>query len=111
MYGQTEATARLSYMEPSRLPEKLGSIGKAIPGVELRVVDQDGNPMEDGVEGELVARGGNIMKGYYQDGEETSKTLKDGWTVVTKDGQPSAHFEHSVAITKDKPEILTEEHG
>ncbi len=35
------------------------------------------------------------------------KTLKDGWTIVTEDGQPSAHFEHTILITKDKPEILT----
>ena len=36
-----------------------------------------------------------------------TKTLKDGWTVVTVDGQPSAHFEHTVAITDDGPEVLT----
>ncbi len=35
------------------------------------------------------------------------KTLKDGWTIVTEDGQPSAHFEHTVLITKNEPEILT----
>ncbi len=35
------------------------------------------------------------------------KTLQDGWTVVTKDGSISAHFEHTVAITKDGPDILT----
>jgi methionyl aminopeptidase len=36
-----------------------------------------------------------------------TKTLKDGWTVVTVDGQPSAHFEHTVAITEEGPEVLT----
>ena len=40
-----------------------------------------------------------------------TKILNDGWTVVTKDGKPSAHFEHSIAVTKEKPEILTREHG
>lgn len=35
------------------------------------------------------------------------KTLRDGWTIVTEDGQPSAHFEHTILITKDEPEILT----
>ncbi len=79
MYGQTEATARLSYLDPQWLPEKIGSIGKGIPGVDLRVVDPSGNPVPDGQEGELIARGGNIMAGYYKDVEETSKTLKDGW--------------------------------
>jgi Acyl-CoA synthetases (AMP-forming)/AMP-acid ligases II len=42
MYGQTEASARLSYLEPDVLNAKIGSIGKAIPGVELDVVDEKG---------------------------------------------------------------------
>jgi methionyl aminopeptidase len=40
-------------------------------------------------------------------GTQHTKTLKDGWTVVTIDGQPSAHFEHTVAITEEGPEVLT----
>ncbi len=80
MYGQTEATARLTYMPPERLEEKLGSLGKAIPGVTLDLVDDQGNPVpESGVVGELVARGDNIMKGYLGDEEGTAAALKDGW--------------------------------
>ena len=80
MYGQTEATARLSYMPPEYLVEKLGSLGKAIPGVSLDLVDEEGNPvLESGVVGELVAKGDNIMKGYLGDEKETAATLKDGW--------------------------------
>ncbi|MDF1576415.1 MAG: AMP-binding protein [Bacteroidales bacterium] len=80
MYGQTEATARLSYMPPEYLVEKLGSLGKAIPGVSLDLVDEHGNPvLEPGVVGELVARGDNIMKGYLGDEEGTAAALKDGW--------------------------------
>jgi acyl-CoA synthetase (AMP-forming)/AMP-acid ligase II len=80
MYGQTEATARLSYMPPEHLVQKLGSLGKAIPGVELDLVDEEGNPvLESGVVGELIARGGNIMKGYLGDEESTAAALKDGW--------------------------------
>jgi methionyl aminopeptidase len=37
-----------------------------------------------------------------------TKTLKDGWTVVTADGKPSAHFEHTIAITENGPDILSE---
>ena len=40
-------------------------------------------------------------------GSHHTKTLKDGWTVVTVDGQPSAHVEHTVAVTEEGPEILT----
>jgi acyl-CoA synthetase (AMP-forming)/AMP-acid ligase II len=80
MYGQTEATARLTYMPPEHLVEKLGSLGKAIPGVEMDLVDEKGNPiLESGVVGELVARGDNIMKGYLEDEEGTAAALKDGW--------------------------------
>lgn len=53
MYGQTEATARISYVPPDRLEEKLGSIGVPIPDVRLEVRD-----------GELVCRGPNVMLGY-----------------------------------------------
>lgn len=80
MYGQTEATARLSYLPPERLTDKLGSLGKAIPGVQLELVDDSGAPvLKPGVVGELVARGENIMKGYLGDEEGTAAALKDGW--------------------------------
>lgn len=79
MYGQTEATARLSYLDPQMLPEKLGSIGKAIPGVELKVMDANGTEMAVGEEGELLAKGDNVMVGYYKDPEGSAKTLEGGW--------------------------------
>ena len=80
MYGQTEATARLTYMPPEHLVEKLGSLGKAIPGVDLDLVDDQGNPVkESGVVGELIAKGDNIMKGYLGDEEGSAAALKDGW--------------------------------
>jgi methionyl aminopeptidase len=40
-------------------------------------------------------------------GTHRTRTLGDGWTVVTEDGKPSAHFEHSIVITSNGPEILT----
>jgi acyl-CoA synthetase (AMP-forming)/AMP-acid ligase II len=79
MYGQTEATARLSYLPPEKLPEKMGSCGKGIPGVELRVVDNFGNQVKPGETGEILAKGENIMLGYYKDTQSTSETLKNGW--------------------------------
>ncbi len=80
MYGQTEATARLSYLPTAMLDEKLGSLGKAIPGVTLELMSESGSLIkEPGVIGELVAKGGNIMKGYLGDEKETNKTLRDGW--------------------------------
>lgn len=79
MYGQTEATARLCYLPPNRISEKSGSIGKPIPGVTIKIVDNEGKEVPIGEEGELLAKGDNIMLGYYKEPEETAKTIKDGW--------------------------------
>ncbi|WPC42404.1 AMP-binding protein [Clostridium sp. JS66] len=78
MYGQTEATARLSYLPPSKIKSKLGSIGKGIPGTEIKVLNKNGEEVKSGEVGEVVAKGGNIMKGYFNDREETKKVIKEG---------------------------------
>ena len=78
MYGATEASARLSYLDPAELPRKWGSIGKAIPNVDLFVADECGNPLPAGEEGEIVARGSNLMSGYWNHPEETEKVLRNG---------------------------------
>lgn len=79
MYGQTEATARLSYLPPEEYPRRKGSLGKGIPGVELKVVDEHGNQVKTGDTGEIIARGGNVMIGYLHDEESTSQVIRDGW--------------------------------
>jgi acyl-CoA synthetase (AMP-forming)/AMP-acid ligase II len=79
MYGQTEATARLSYLPPERAEEKRGSIGVAIPGVTLQIVDDAGRELPVGETGHLVARGGNVTPGYLDEPEETAAILHDGW--------------------------------
>ena len=71
MYGQTEATARLSYLPPDKLQEKPGSIGRGIPGVELRVLKENGEPVRPGERGEIYATGASISPGYYEDPEGT----------------------------------------
>jgi long-chain acyl-CoA synthetase len=78
MYGQTEATARLSYLTPDLILKKPNSIGKAVPGVILRVVNND-KDVSPGEIGEVIACGDNIMQGYWHDDEETKNVLKDGW--------------------------------
>jgi len=79
MYGQTEATARLSYLPPELVLKKLGSIGKGIPGVKLDIVDKNNHSMKEGEIGEVIAQGDNLMMGYLNDEEETKKTLRNGW--------------------------------
>ena len=78
MYGQTEATARLTYLPPERLSEKPGSVGIPLDGVEIDVLraGRKAVPMEVG---EIRVRGPNVMLGYWQDTEATAQVLRDGW--------------------------------
>jgi acyl-CoA synthetase (AMP-forming)/AMP-acid ligase II len=102
MYGQTEATARLSYLPPELIEKKKGSIGKGIPNVKLEVVDEKDVPVHPGETGEIIAKGDNIMLGYLNDPESTAKTLRNGWLHTgdlarkDKDG-----FIYIVARTKE----------
>jgi len=82
MYGQTEATARLSYLPPENLKKKLGSVGKAIPGVTIEIRDKKGNHVEPGTTGQICAKGGNIMMGYWKDSRATSSVIKDSWLMT-----------------------------
>ena len=104
MYGQTEATARLSYLPPELYEEKKGSMGKGIPGVELKVINEKGEKVKPGETGEVIAHGDNIMIGYFADDEGTKNTLKNGWLytgdlgTVDKDGY--------IYLTARKKEII-----
>ncbi|MBI2311305.1 MAG: long-chain fatty acid--CoA ligase [Betaproteobacteria bacterium] len=77
-YGlsETSPVAAFSMLEFERVP---GSVGKAIWGTQIRVVDPEGNPAPAGQEGEIVIRGHNVMKGYYKRPEATAEAIKDGW--------------------------------
>lgn len=79
MYGQTEATARLAFLPPVLLPEKAGSIGKAIAGVTLSVLNSSGERVKPEETGEIAAKGDNVMVGYFKDEDSTGKVLKNGW--------------------------------
>ncbi len=79
MYGQTEASARLTCLAPERLDDKLGSVGRAIKGVSIEVRREDGSRADANEHGEVWARGDNVMTGYWQAPEATAATLVDGW--------------------------------
>jgi acyl-CoA synthetase (AMP-forming)/AMP-acid ligase II len=84
MYGQTEATARLSCLPPEFLDAKRGSIGRGIPGVRLRVVNTSGDDVRPGEAGEITAEGDNVAKGYWGQPEESATTFRQG-TLHTGD--------------------------
>ena len=76
MYGATEASARLAYLDPAELPARIGSIGRAIPNVELVVLKDDGTPARPGESGEIVARGSNMSSGYWNHPQETAERFR-----------------------------------
>lgn len=82
-WGQTESGAGTNIVLTRELvrtqPEKTKSIGKAMPLIELRIVDEEGKDVPVGEVGECIARGPSVMSGYYNQPELTAKALKDGW--------------------------------
>lgn len=79
MYGQTEASARLSFLPSQLLALKSGSVGKGLSNVELKVVNKRGGQVAPGETGEILARGPNIMQGYWHDEEATKAVIQNGW--------------------------------
>ena len=86
MYGQTEATARMSYLEPEFNISKLGSIGKGIPGGTFSLMDDDGQVFEDSDKvGELVYTGANVSLGYAECAEDLMKGDENDGILHTGD--------------------------
>jgi acyl-CoA synthetase (AMP-forming)/AMP-acid ligase II len=79
MYGQTEATARISYVLPDRLDEKLGSVGLPMDNLMIRIVDDEGRELPAGQTGEIQVRGPSVCSGYFDDPEATERKFGDGW--------------------------------
>lgn len=77
-YGLSEASAVLT-AHSAEIERKAGSVGKPIAGVELLVVDENDQPLPTGQAGEIIARGPNIMREYYNLPEETQAALRGGW--------------------------------
>jgi len=77
-YGPTECAPVLTVNPPAGT-RKVGTVGPPIPGVELRVVNEEDVPLPAGQVGEIVARGGNVMRGYLNRPEETARALRGGW--------------------------------
>lgn len=83
-YGCTEIGPRATYVNYSDHPEKIGSIGAPIPGVELTLVKEDGSEAEPMETGEIVLNGPSLMQGYYRNPEATAQS-SSGWGFHTGD--------------------------
>jgi long-chain acyl-CoA synthetase len=77
-YGLTEASPMVSFTSPAR-ERRAGSIGLPLPGVDLKIVGEDGREVLPGQVGEIVVQGPNVMKGYLNRPEATREALRDGW--------------------------------
>lgn len=77
-YGLTEASPAVALCRPS-MPVRKGSCGVPLTGVEVKIVGADGRGAAPGVQGEILVRGENVMKGYYKRPEETREALRGGW--------------------------------
>jgi long-chain acyl-CoA synthetase len=77
-YGLTEGTVA-SAINPVDGERKIGSIGKPLPGQQIKILDDDGGELPVGSVGELCVGGGNVMKGYWRKPEANAETLCDGW--------------------------------
>ena len=82
MYGQTEATARISCLSPQRLEDKSGSVGVALDNLTVRIVDAEGKEVPPGESGELWVTGESVCAGYLDDPQETQRKFRDGWLAT-----------------------------
>jgi long-chain acyl-CoA synthetase len=101
-YGQTEAAPVVTLNTPDH--RKPGTIGKALPGVEVAVWDDQNRVLAAGEVGEIVVRGRNVMKGYHHLPEETAKTITDGWLHTGDLGKLDE--EGFVTITGRKKDLI-----
>jgi long-chain acyl-CoA synthetase len=76
-YGLTEASPVVT--TSTGIEPRIGSVGKALEGVEVRLVDGHGDPVLAGDAGEILVRGLNVFAGYWNDPEATARVLRDGW--------------------------------
>jgi len=78
MYGQTEATARITCMDPDRWEDKPGSVGRPLDNLTIRIVDETGGDVPPGKVGELLVSGPSICSGYLN-GADESTVFRNGW--------------------------------
>jgi long-chain acyl-CoA synthetase len=89
-YGLTEASPMITLVDPDRAEAKTGSIGRAVPGVEVKIIDENGRELGVDEPGEIITRGPHVMKGYFRRPEATAQRIRDGWLYTGDVGKRGA---------------------
>jgi long-chain acyl-CoA synthetase len=89
-YGLTETSPLITLVDPAHAETKVGSIGRPVPGVEVKIVDERGADVPEGEPGEIITRGPHVMKGYFRKPEATAGRMRDGWFFTGDIGQRDA---------------------
>lgn len=113
MYGMTESK-RCTWLPPENLGERPDSVGIAIPGTEVWVVDEAGEPVAANVVGELVVRGGHVMQGYWRNEEATAKALRPGrypWEKILHTGDLFRKDEHGYCYFVGRKDDIIKSRG
>ena len=89
-FGLTETSPMITLVEPEKAETKMGSIGRVVPGVEVKIVDEGGKEVPIGEPGEIVTRGPHVMKGYFRKSEATAARIRNGWLYTGDVGKVEA---------------------
>jgi long-chain acyl-CoA synthetase len=89
-YGLTETSPMITLVEPEKAETKMGSIGRAVINVEVKIVDEAGTEVAIGEPGEIITRGPHVMKGYFRNPEATAARIRNGWLYTGDVGKVDA---------------------
>ena len=89
-YGLTETSPMITLVDPDKAEAKIGSIGRAVPGVEVRIVDENDKELPVGEAGEIITRGPHVMKGYFRRSDATAERIRNGWLYTGDVGKVEA---------------------
>jgi long-chain acyl-CoA synthetase len=89
-YGLTETSPMITLVDPDKAEAKIGSIGRAVPGVEVKIVDETDKEVGAGEAGEIITRGPHVMKGYFRRPDATTQRIRNGWLYTGDVGKSDA---------------------
>jgi long-chain acyl-CoA synthetase len=89
-YGLTETSPMITLVEPDKAEAKMGSIGRAVPRVEVKIVDEKDKEVPLGEAGEIITRGPHVMKGYFRRPDASAERIRNGWLYTGDVGKVEA---------------------